>query len=86
MSLIQQSTVDYRNGILSLNGLVNRVEAIGNVIGGEIWDKQIFEIVLDLERVNSEIIDKARQITPHEHEIIEVTLRQLDIIVASFQN
>ena len=82
LSLIQQAVVDYRGSALSLNQLVHRVEAIGNAIGGELWDKQLFEIVVDLELVNSELIDKHRKITPLEQERVNGILGQLEAIAA----
>ena len=80
LALIRQVVVDYRSGSLGLNELVHRVEALGNVIGGKLWDEQLFEVVLDLERVNSEAIDKRRQLTQAEHERVAEILRQLDAI------
>lgn len=80
LSLIQQAVVDYRSGALSLNQLVHRVEAIGNAIGGQRWDERLFEIVVDLERINSELIDKRRQMTPSEHERVGRILSDLEAI------
>ncbi|KWT97545.1 MULTISPECIES: hypothetical protein [unclassified Variovorax] len=80
LSLIRQVVVDYRSGLLGLNELVHRVEALGSVIGGKLWEEQLFEVVLDLERVNSEAIDKRRHLTQAEHERVAEILRQLDAI------
>lgn len=80
LSLIRQAVVDYRNGGLGLNDLVHRVEALGNVIGGKLWEERLFEIVIDLERLNSEVIDKARELTPTELEKIKDILCQLEAI------
>ena len=84
LSLIHLAVVDYRNGVLSLNDLVHRVEALGNVIGGKLWEDRLFEIVVDLERVNSEIIDKARNMTPNELEKIKSVLQPLEAIAAGY--
>jgi 3,4-dihydroxy-2-butanone 4-phosphate synthase len=82
LSLIQQAVSDYRTVALSLNQLVQRVEAIGNAIGGKLWEERLFEIVVDLERVNSEIIDKDRQMTLGERERVMGMLSQLEGIAA----
>ena len=82
LSLIQQAVVDYRGNLLSLNQLVCRIEAIGNAIGGELWDQQLFEIVVDLERINSELIDKHRQMTLLEQERVNGILGQLEAIAS----
>lgn len=80
-SLIRRAIVDYRSDSLSLNQLVHRIEAIGNVIGGPLWEERLFEIVLNLEGFNSELIDKNRQMTPSERERIEDLLSDLEAIV-----
>lgn len=81
---IRQSVIDYKNSEISLNSLINRIEAIGRIIGDEFWDKQMFPIVLDLERINSEIIDKHRQLSESESTKINIILNQLEnILVAS---
>ncbi|VTU24225.1 hypothetical protein H6CHR_02150 [Variovorax sp. PBL-H6] len=82
LALIQQAVVDYRGGVFTLNQLVRRVEALGNVIGGEFWDEQLFDIVLDLEGINSELIDKGRQMTATEQERVKDILSQLEAITA----
>lgn len=81
LALIQRSVTDYRSGLLGLNGLVQRLEAIGNVIGGRLWEEQLFEIVVDIERINSEIIDKNRQMTSDEKTCVENILQQVELIV-----
>ena len=80
LSLLQEAVADYRNSALSLNQLVQRVEAIGNAIGGELWDQQLFEIVVDLERVNSELINKNRQMTSLEQECVNGVVSQIEAL------
>ncbi len=79
-SLIRRAIVDYQGGMLSLNAFVHRVEAIGKVINGNFWDERLFPIVVDLERINSEIIDQGRHATLSENERIKHLLSQLDAI------
>jgi hypothetical protein len=77
LSLMQQAIEDYRDNSLSLNTFIQRVEAIGNVIGGELWAEKLFPAVVDLESVNSEIIDKGRQMTSDERDKINAILNRL---------
>jgi hypothetical protein len=80
--LLQQAVVDYRSEALSLNELVQKVEAIGNVVGGKLWEDQLFEVVVGLERINSEVIDKARKMTSEEQERVQNLLNQIEVISA----
>jgi hypothetical protein len=81
LKLLKQIILDYRGELLSLNGLVQKIEAIGNIIGGSFWDEHLFEMVIDIERINSELIDKKRQITADEKNTVEDVLRRLEMIL-----
>lgn len=80
--LLRDASRAYTSREISLNRLVGRVEAIGNVIGGGFWDS-IFDIVMDLESINSELIDKSRKITGQEWEGILVSLARLEEVVSA---
>lgn len=67
---------------MSLGRLVGRIEAIGNVVGGDFWDS-IFNVVLDLESINSELIDKNREITDLERESVLESLARLEEVIAA---
>ncbi|EGW19699.1 hypothetical protein Mettu_2807 [Methylobacter tundripaludum SV96] len=80
LSQIRMAIADYRKETLGLNALINRIEAVGNIIGGEFWEERLFPLVLDMERINSEIIDKKRMMNSVEREQINVTLNLLEAI------
>ncbi|WP_435458045.1 hypothetical protein [Variovorax sp. LT2P21] len=81
-SLLREASTAYRSREMSLGRLVGRIEAIGNVIGGDFWDS-IFNVVLDLESINSELIDKNREITDLERESVLESLVRLEEVIAA---
>lgn len=73
---------EYRRGSLDLNHLTNQLEGLAHAIGESFWTEQMFPLIFDLERINSEIIDKKRNPTPKEESDIEVTLKAIEKIIA----
>ena len=71
------AVVDYRKGLLSLHSFVGRLEVLGQIIDGPIWRDKIFPLVLDLELINSELIDKARDATQMEDERLNKIIENL---------
>jgi len=82
LSLLRDASVAYRSREMSLSRLVGRIEAIGNVVGGDFWDS-IFDVVLDLESINSELIDKNREITDLEREGVLKSLSRLEEVISA---
>ena len=66
LSLIRHALIGYRTNVFGLGALIQRVEALGHVIGGELWEAKLFPIVVDLEIINSELVDKKRSATSSE--------------------
>ena len=59
---------DFRQGTLGLNGLIQQLEGLARAVGEEFWSEVIFPFVLDLERINSELLDKRRNLTSDEQD------------------
>lgn len=78
LSQLQFAITDFRKGGLDLNALIHRLEAIGNVIGGTFWEDRLFPLILDLERINSELLDKKRMMNSDEQEQINSILNMLE--------
>ena len=78
LSQIQFAVSDFRNGKLDLNNLIHRLEAIGNLIGGDFWDGHLFPLIVDLESINSELLDKNRGMKPDEEKKISAILHRLE--------
>lgn len=84
-SLIQQSVAEYRKGARGLNELIKGLESVGSVIGGSLWDDHLFEFTLDLERINSEIIDKGRSLNSEEVDAINRILTRIDALMTGLE-
>ena len=82
LSLLRDASVAYRSREMSLSRLVGRIEAIGNVVGGDFWDS-IVDVVLDLASINSELIDKNREITDLEREGVLKSLSRLEEVISA---
>lgn len=79
-SILREAEADYHSKAIGLNELVARIEAIGRVLGGELWEA-MFEIVLDLELINSEVIEKKRGLTHDEQLVVSNVLASLNAII-----
>ena len=77
------AVADYRKGLLSLHSLVGRLEALGQIIAGPTWNEKLFPLVLELELINSELIDKARDATEKEEEALNNIIENLASIIQS---
>lgn len=78
--LILAKVGDFRRGALSLSALIQQVEGLSHAIGEQFWSDKVFPIALDLERVNSELIDKRRLPTTEELKFIEQCLSELELL------
>lgn len=82
LEIIYSSLADYKENKISLSQLISRLDAVGRVIGGDFWEDKIFPVVLDLELVNSELLDKKRSETSREKEVISTAIRNLEDAIA----
>ena len=78
---IQFAISDFRKGELDLNALVRKLEGIGNIIEGEFLEERLFPLVFDLEAINSELLDKKRELNPSEQEQIRSILNLLETML-----
>ncbi|WP_426994396.1 hypothetical protein [Methylomonas sp. CM2] len=75
------SISDFHNGKLDFNSFIRRMEMIGTVIGGGFWEDCLFPLILDLEIINSELIDKSRNIDSEENKQINSILDKLEEVL-----
>jgi hypothetical protein len=80
-SQIHLKVTDFRQGALSLNSLIQSLEGLTRAIGDEFWSDKVFPLVLDLERINSELIDKKRKPTIEELRYVERCLSEIEKLV-----
>ena len=71
---------DFRQGAIAFNDLIQQLESLARVIGQSFWEDSIFPLVVDLERINSELIDKRRDMTIDERNEVEAIVTSIDSI------
>ncbi len=76
--LIEATILEFRQGHLGLNTLVNQIDALRAALSDYEWSKKLFEPVLDLERINSELIAKQRDIKTNEAAKVDSILASIE--------
>ena len=83
-AVLRRLVSDYREGLLDLDALIQRVEGIGAVLGIEAWRGAVFPLVLSMEQVNAATIDAKRELTGAEKASVENSLRELEALINRF--
>ena len=83
--VLRRLVSDYREGVLGLNALIQRIEGIGDVLGVEVWKDAVFPIVLSLEQVNAVALDAKRGLTEADKASVENSLLELEALIARFE-
>ena len=76
---------DYRDGVLGLNALIQRIEGIGDVLGVEAWKDAVFPIVLSMEQVNAVALDAKWALTEADKASVENSLLELEALINRFE-
>ena len=69
---------DFREGKISLNTLLSRLEGAARAVGQEFWEQHIFDTALTLEQINVDVVEECRTLTPSEHMQVESLIAQLE--------
>lgn len=83
--VLRRLVSDYREGVLGLNALIQRIEGIGDVLGVEAWKDAVFPIVLSMEQVNAVALDAKRGLTVADKAAIENSLLELEALIRRFE-
>lgn len=83
--VLRRLVSDYREGVLGLNALIQRIEGIGDVLGVEAWKDAVFPIVLSMEQVNAVALDAKRALTEADKASVENSLLELDALINRFE-
>lgn len=83
--VLRRLVSDYREGVLSLNALIQRIEGIGDVLGVEAWKDAVFPILLSMEQVNAVALDAKRGLTVADKASIENALFKLEALIRRFE-
>ena len=76
---------DYREGVLGLNALIQRIEGIGDVLGVVAWKDAVFPIVLSMEQVNAVALDAKTGLKEADKASIENRLLELEALINRFE-
>lgn len=79
--VLRQLLSDYRDGLLSLNSLVQRIEGVGAVIESDVWTDAVFPLVLSMEEINAVALDENRSLTATEKAMIDSSLLELEAVI-----
>lgn len=69
---------DFREGKLSLNALLSRLEGAARAVGQEFWEQKVFDTVLNLEQINVDVVEERRALTPSEQTKVESLIAELE--------
>ena len=83
MSILKSSIDDFRQGRMSLNILIGRIEGLAGVIDDKAFQDAAGEVVLSLEQINAALLDGAPKTTVRD-EAIRADLEKLDVMVARY--
>lgn len=83
MSILKSSIDDFRQGRMSLDTLVGRIEGLAGVIDDMAFRDATDEVVLSLEQINAALIGGAPKMAADD-EAIRADLEKLDALVARY--
>ena len=83
--VLRRLVSDYREGVLGLNALIQRIEGIGDVLGVEAWKDAVFPIMLSMEQVNAVALDAKRALTEADKASVENSLLELEALINRFE-
>ena len=83
--VLRRLASDYREGVLGLNALIQRIEGIGDVLGVEAWKDAVFPIVLSMEQENAVALDAKRALTEADKASVENSLLELEALINRFE-
>jgi hypothetical protein len=81
LSILLKAIDDYRNGLIRLNALINRIEEVSDVIGIQSWKDAVFPIILELEQVNSVEVNTGMASNDANKKIIAKALGDMDDLI-----
>lgn len=66
VSVLRKLINDYRQKVVGLTALIQRIEGINGVLGSETWSDAVFPIVLSLEQLNAAAREARRGVSTAE--------------------
>jgi hypothetical protein len=84
-SLIRDIINGYKNGQITLSSLVNNIESIISIIDDINLHKLVFRPLLDIEKLNSIVLDRGAPITASELLCILENISKIEDIVDGYE-
>ena len=85
-SVLRQSIGDYRAGKLTLNSLIQRIEAVGELVGIDAWKAAVFPIILEIEQINAATITEGVSVTERNEAEVTKSLVKLEKLISIFES
>ena len=86
VSVLRYAVSDYRNGNLSLNALVGRIEGISAAVCLAEWTRAMDTVILTLEQINASTLESKRPLSQGERELIEQTMEKIEMFLQGFSS
>jgi hypothetical protein len=84
MVVLRRMINNYRQGMLSLNTLIQRIEGVSDLLGVEAWKVAVFPLISSMEQVNATAIDAKRDLSVVDQASILSSLVELDAVINQF--
>lgn len=84
-AILYSSVSDYREGVLSLNSLIQRIEGISYVLDIKSWSDRVFPIVSVMKEINAFAIDTENELTEINKTDIANLLVELEAVIKYFE-
>jgi hypothetical protein len=81
INILRKAIEDYRDGLLQLNALVQRIEEISDAIGIQEWKDALFPIVLEIEQVNAANLNTNTNLSDANKKIISKALQDIEALI-----
>jgi hypothetical protein len=78
LAQLRFAVADFRSKKMALSQFLSRLEGVSRAMGDDFWERQAFGIALELEQINTDLVEECRIPTAAEDEHIESLLKQLD--------
>ncbi len=85
MAVLRQLISDYREEKLSLNFLIQRVQAIGDVLELDSWKEAVFPIIWSMEQINAFALEAKQGLTEEEANSTKNSLVELEALISRFE-
>lgn len=69
---------DFRERKIELNTLLARLEGAARALSQEFWERAVFDMVVELEQFNADVIEERRLLTFEESAQVEALLTRLE--------